>query len=81
MRCTPSALVAEYLAGRDAHYLLIVKRNQPGLHAQLAALPGAGCRWPATPVNAATAAPERRTLKITSIARQLAFLTPFRLSR
>jgi predicted transposase YbfD/YdcC len=30
---------ATYLAGRSAHYLLIVKRNQPGLHAQLAALP------------------------------------------
>jgi predicted transposase YbfD/YdcC len=30
---------ATYLAGRGAHYLLIIKRNQPGLHAQLAALP------------------------------------------
>ena len=30
---------AEYLHQRGAHYLLIVKRNQPGLHAQLAALP------------------------------------------
>jgi len=31
---------AEYLAGqRGAHYLITVKRNQPGLHAQLAALP------------------------------------------
>ena len=30
---------AEYLHRRGARYLLIVKRNQPGLHAQLAALP------------------------------------------
>src|SRR6266567_4645806 len=30
---------AEYLAGQHAHYLITVKRNQPGLHAQLAGLP------------------------------------------
>ena len=30
---------ATYLAGRGAHYVLTVKRNQPGLFAQLAALP------------------------------------------
>jgi hypothetical protein len=30
---------AGYLHRRGAHYLLIVKRNQPGLHAPLAALP------------------------------------------
>lgn len=29
---------ATYLAGRGAHYLLIVKRNQPSLYAQLAAI-------------------------------------------
>ncbi len=29
---------ATYLAGRGAHYLLIIKRNQPGLYAQLATL-------------------------------------------
>ena len=58
MRCTPSALHATYLAGRGAHYLLIVKRNQPSLHAQLAALP-----WRDVPVaydkraNAGMAAP------------------------
>jgi predicted transposase YbfD/YdcC len=28
---------ATYLAGRGAHFLLTVKRNQPGLFAQLAA--------------------------------------------
>jgi predicted transposase YbfD/YdcC len=30
---------AEYLHARGGHYLLTVKRNQPGLHAQLAGLP------------------------------------------
>jgi hypothetical protein len=48
---------AGYLAGGGAHYLLIVKRNQPGLYAQLAALP-----WRDVPSlipsgNAGTAAP------------------------
>jgi predicted transposase YbfD/YdcC len=32
---------AEYLHGRGAHYVLTVKRNQPGLHDQLASLPWA----------------------------------------
>ena len=41
---------------RGAHYLLIVKRNQPGLYAQLAACPGATSRS-ARPASAATAAP------------------------
>jgi predicted transposase YbfD/YdcC len=64
---------ARYLAGRGAHYLLIVKRNQPGLHAQLAALP-----WPDVPVAYTKAErghgrTERRTLKITSVAAGLAF--------
>jgi predicted transposase YbfD/YdcC len=36
---------AEYLAGqRRADYLITAKRNQPGLHAQLAGLP-----WPPDP--------------------------------
>jgi predicted transposase YbfD/YdcC len=64
---------AQYLAGRRAHYLLIVKRNQPGLHAQLAALP-----WPDVPVahtkrERGHGRAERRTLKVTSVAAGLAF--------
>ena len=64
---------AIYLAGRGAHYLLIVKRNQPGLHAQLAALP-----WRDVPVAYTTrerghGRTERRTLKVTSVAKGLAF--------
>ena len=48
---------AQYLHQRGAHHMLTVKRNQPSLHAQLAALP-----WRDVPVaytngNAATAAP------------------------
>ena len=39
---------AEYLmTQRGAHYLITVKRNQPGLHAQLAALP-----WRRSPSHA-----------------------------
>ena len=64
---------ATYLAGRSAHYLLIVKRNQPGLHAQLASLP-----WRHVPIahqarERGHGRTERRTLKVTAVARGLAF--------
>jgi predicted transposase YbfD/YdcC len=64
---------ATYLAGRGAHYLLTVKRNQPGLYAQLAALP-----WREIPVACQArerghGRTERRTLKVTSVAKGLAF--------
>jgi predicted transposase YbfD/YdcC len=64
---------ATYLHRRGAHYLLIVKRNQPGLHAQLAALP-----WRDVPVaydkrERGHGRTERRTLKVTAVARGLAF--------
>jgi predicted transposase YbfD/YdcC len=64
---------ATYLAGRGAHYLLTVKRNQPSLHAQLAALP-----WRQVPVACDTresghGRAERRTVKITTVARGLLF--------
>ena len=49
---------AEYLAGqRGAHYLITVKRNQPGLHAQLAGLPGGTSPSPAGRGTKATAVP------------------------
>jgi predicted transposase YbfD/YdcC len=64
---------AEYLARRGAHYLVTVKRNQPSLHAQLAALP-----WRAVPVadevrDRGHGRAERRTLKITAVAAGLLF--------
>jgi predicted transposase YbfD/YdcC len=64
---------ARYLARRGAHYVITVKRNQPGLHAQLAALP-----WQDVPVaytkrERGHGRIERRTLKITSVAKGLAF--------
>jgi predicted transposase YbfD/YdcC len=64
---------AEYLAGRGAHYVLTVKRNQPALYAQLAALP-----WRDVPVayqarERGHGRTERRTLKITAVAAGLAF--------
>ena len=64
---------ARYLARRGAHYVITVKRNQPGLHAQLAALP-----WRDVPAayderEHGHGRTERRTLKVTAVARGLAF--------
>jgi predicted transposase YbfD/YdcC len=65
---------AEYLTGqRGAHYILTVKRNQPGLHARLAGLP-----WRQIPAadiqrDRGHGRAERRTLKITTVAAGLAF--------
>jgi predicted transposase YbfD/YdcC len=64
---------ARYLARRGAHYVITVKRNQPGLHARLAALP-----WRDVPAahdkrERGHGRRERRTLKVTSVARGLAF--------
>jgi hypothetical protein len=72
---------AEYLHQRGAGYLLIVKRNQPGLHAQLAALP-----WRDVPVaytrrERGHGRTERRTLKITEVARAWPSPAPPRPSR
>jgi predicted transposase YbfD/YdcC len=64
---------AEYLHRRGAHYLLIVKRNQPGLHAQLAALPWRDVPVACTKRERGHGRTERRTLKVTSVARGLAF--------
>ena len=64
---------ATYLARLGADYLLIVKRNQPNLYAQLAALP-----WRDVPVaydkrERGHGRAERRTLKVTSVKAGLAF--------
>jgi predicted transposase YbfD/YdcC len=65
---------AGYLvAQRGADYLITVKRNQPGLHAQLTALP-----WRQVPVACQArekghGRAERRTLKVTAVAAGLAF--------
>ncbi len=65
---------AEYLVTqRGAHYLITVKGNQPGLRAQLAALP-----WRQVPVahdcrQRGHGRAERRTLKVTAVAAGLAF--------
>jgi predicted transposase YbfD/YdcC len=64
---------ATYLAGRGAHYQLIVKRNQPGLHAQLAALPWRDVPVAYTKQEHGHGRTEWRTLKVTAVARGLAF--------
>jgi predicted transposase YbfD/YdcC len=62
-----------YLARRGAHYVITVKGNQPSLQAQLAALP-----WRDVPVaydqrQRGHGRRERRILKVTAVARGLAF--------
>lgn len=65
---------ARYLVGeRGAYYILTVKGNQPGLRAQLAALP-----WREVPVTSDTrdrghGRHERRTLQVTAVAAGLRF--------
>jgi predicted transposase YbfD/YdcC len=62
-----------YLARRGAHYVITVKRNQPGLHARLAALPWRDVRAAYDKRERGHGRRERRTLKATSVARGLAF--------
>jgi predicted transposase YbfD/YdcC len=64
---------AQYLTERGAHYLLIIKRNQPSLHAQLAALPWRDVPEAYDKRERGHGRTERRTLKVTSVARGLAF--------
>jgi predicted transposase YbfD/YdcC len=64
---------ATYLAGRRAHYLLIIKRNQPSLHAQLARLPWRDVPVAYTKRERGHGRTERRTLKVTSVANGLPF--------
>lgn len=64
---------ADYLIARSAHYVLTVKRNQPSLHRQLAALP-----WALIPVVDLThdkghGRIESRTLKLAAVPTGLAF--------
>jgi predicted transposase YbfD/YdcC len=65
---------AEYLTGeRRAHYLITVKGNQPGLHAQLAGLP-----WRQIPTadvqhHRGHGRAERRAMKVTAVAAGIAF--------
>jgi predicted transposase YbfD/YdcC len=64
---------ATCLAGRGAPYVLVVKRNQPGLYAQLAALPWRDVPAACTRRERGHGRTERRTLKVSSVARGLAF--------
>jgi predicted transposase YbfD/YdcC len=65
---------AEFVVtSKKAHYILVVKRNQPGLHAQLAKLP-----WKSVPAAARQRGrghgrQEDRALKVVTVAAGLAF--------
>src|SRR5262249_50463022 len=64
---------ASYLHRRGACYLLIVQRNQPGLHAQAAALPWRDVPKACDKREHGHGRTGRRTLKVTSAAAGLAF--------
>jgi predicted transposase YbfD/YdcC len=64
---------ATYLHRRGAHYLLIIKRNQPSLYRQLAALPWRDVPKAYDKQEHGHGRTERRTLKVTEVARGLAF--------
>ncbi|MDQ1537892.1 MAG: hypothetical protein QOE58_2285 [Actinomycetota bacterium] len=64
---------ADYLFGRDAHYILIVKGNQPSLHRQLRSVP-----WKQVPAVDTTSDKghgrvETRTVKLIEIPAGIAF--------
>jgi predicted transposase YbfD/YdcC len=64
---------ADYLIGRDAHYILTVKRNQPRLHAQLRTLP-----WTQIPAVDVTGGKghgriESRTVKLAAVSAGFGF--------
>lgn len=64
---------AEYLIGRGAHYVLIVKGNQPGLHHQLTALPWA--HVPAVDIthDKGHGRVESRTLQLAAVSAGIGF--------
>ena len=64
---------ARHLARRGAHHVITVKRNQPGLYAPLAALPWRDVPAAYTRRERGHGRTERRTLKVTSVAKGLAF--------
>src|SRR5262249_48911421 len=64
---------ASYLHRRSACYLLIVQRNQPGLHAQAAALPWRDVPKACDKREHGHGRTGRRTLKVTAVAAGLAF--------
>ena len=73
-RCTPSASTPSSLSRKkQAHYILAVKKNQPGLYAQVKNLP-----WRRIPVGARQhgrghGRQEHRTLKAAAVAAGLGF--------
>jgi predicted transposase YbfD/YdcC len=62
-----------YLAERGAHWILTVKRNQPGLHRQLAALPWRAVSEADRATTRGHGRREIRTLKILSVSTGIEF--------
>jgi predicted transposase YbfD/YdcC len=65
---------AEFLVtGKRAHYILVVKKNQPGLYAQVKNLPWRHIPVAARQHNRGHGCQEHRTLKAAAVAARLAF--------
>jgi predicted transposase YbfD/YdcC len=65
---------AEFLAGiKKAHYILVVKKNQPGLHARLKNLPWRNIPASDRQYDRAHGREEHRTLQAATVAAGLAF--------
>jgi predicted transposase YbfD/YdcC len=65
---------AEFIvAGKNAHYILVVKKNQPGLHARIKNLPWKDIPAGHSQKNRGHGREERRDLKATAVAAGLGF--------
>jgi predicted transposase YbfD/YdcC len=64
---------AAYLRGRGAHYIFVAKGNQPGLHAQLRALPWTDIPAAHTASGKGHGRIETRTVKLTEVPAGIAF--------
>jgi predicted transposase YbfD/YdcC len=64
---------ADYLFGRGAHYILIVKGNQPSLHRQLRSVPWKQIPAVDTTSNKGHGRVETRTVKLVEITAGIAF--------
>jgi predicted transposase YbfD/YdcC len=64
---------AEFLAGKKAHYILVVKKNQPGLYAQVKNLPWRHIPAAARQRGRGHGREEHRALKIAAVAAGLCF--------
>jgi hypothetical protein len=74
MRSILSARPPEFVVtGKAAHYILVVKKNQPGLHGRITKLPWKDIPPGHNQKNRGHGREERRDLKVTAVAAGLGF--------